>query len=101
MRDLFERLDGFNYNFRMRCDCGAAVTVTPETYVREQSNAACVPCPDCDSEVHFGPSVAMIRRDDDPALDNVSIGQVAWYHSTTWEDWPSSSFERPRNRSPE
>jgi hypothetical protein len=86
--ELRERLDGFAYDYRMRCDCGAAVEVSAETYYREQSVEPRVPCRHCDGEVHFGPAVALLRDENDPALGDVT--QFAWYHTSTWADWPSA-----------
>lgn len=89
MQDLTERLIDFAYDFRMHCGCGAAVRVTAETYFREQFVDALVSCSRCDGDVHFGPAVALIRDEDDPALNDEQLGQFAWYHTTTWPDWPS------------
>lgn len=91
-RKLIERYDGFAYDYRMRCDCGQAVVVTAETYFREQFNGARVACDHCGGTVHFGPAVALIRDDNDPALDNSAINSLAWYHTSTWADWPAPSY---------
>lgn len=85
---LHERFDGFAYDYRMRCGCGGAVVVTAETYYREQSVEARVPCDHCGGEVHFGPAVALLRDENDAALRDVT--RFAWYHTSTWPDWPSA-----------
>lgn len=87
---LREHFDGFNYGYRMRCDCGWAVSITGETYAREVSNDARVPCHHCGGSVHFGPAVALIRDEDDPTLDNDAVNRFAWYHTSTRPDWPSA-----------
>lgn len=90
MVQLQERFDGFDYNYRVRCDCGGAVVVTAETYERERTIEARVRCDHCDGEVHFGPAVALLRDEDDPALGDVA--RLAWYHTSTWADWPSDTY---------
>ncbi len=73
----------------MACECGQPTFVTAETYFREETNEARVPCDHCGGTVHFGPSVALLRQEDDPALDNREVSHLAWYHTSTWPDWPS------------
>lgn len=88
-----ERFDGFNHGYRMRCGCGGVVELTAETYFREQSIEALVPCEHCGSEVHFGPAVAAIRDENDPALGNEAVAGYAWYHTSSWADWPSPQHD--------
>jgi hypothetical protein len=90
--DLIERFDGFAYRYRMRCECRGAVDISAETYYREQFNEARVPCPHCGGSVHFGPAVALLRDEDDIALDNTAVSAFAWYHTSRWEGWPSDGF---------
>lgn len=89
---LSERFDGFSYDYRMRCECGGAVDVTDETYYREQSAGAMAPCDYCGGQVYFGPAAALLRDDNDPALGDVN--RFAWYHTSTWADWPSENHRR-------
>lgn len=65
---LRERFDGFNYDYRMRCECGATVTLHAEAYKRESTRGAQTPCESCGGSVHFGPSVAAIRDAHDRSL---------------------------------
>lgn len=88
---LVERFDGFAYDYRMRCDCGAAVDVTAETYHGERSQAR-VPCGHCDGEVHFGPGAALVRDEHDAALDDAAVSRLAWYHTSPGPDWPSADY---------
>lgn len=87
---LIERHDGFAYDYRMRCQCGGVVAVTADTYFRESSVEALVPCTRCGEDVHFGPAVAALRDELDPALIDQNVNRFAWYHTSTWRDWPSS-----------
>jgi hypothetical protein len=88
--DLIDRRDGFAYDYRMRCECGGVVAVTADTYFRERSVEALVPCTHCDEDVHFGPAVAALRDELDPVLVDANVNRFAWYHTSTWQDWPSS-----------
>lgn len=38
------------------------------------------------------PVVIAIRDELDHALDDELVPQLAWYHSSTWPDWPSPEF---------
>jgi len=88
---LVERFDGFDYGYRMRCDCGRASSLSAADYFAE-ANDAHMDCQHCGASIHFGPAVLAIRDEEDPALDNAAIGTFAWYHTSTWGDWPSPGF---------
>ncbi|RIJ70568.1 hypothetical protein D1871_18450 [Nakamurella silvestris] len=49
-------------------------------------------CEHCERSIHFGPLVAALRDEQDPALDDNVVGQLAWYHTSTWSDWPSPDY---------
>ena len=88
--DLLERYGGFAYDYRMRCGCGGAVALTASMYDREQSNEARVPLRGLRRRVHFGPAVACwFGTSTTPRLDNGAVSRFAWYHTSTWPDWPS------------
>ena len=61
-----------------------------QTYYRERTVEALAPCEHCDGEVHFGPAVALLRDENDPALGDVT--RFAWYHTSTSAHWPSTNF---------
>lgn len=87
---LGERPVDFDYGFRMGCGaCGGATAIDAETYFREERLQALVPCAHCDEMVHFGPAVALLRDPADPVLDDETVPALAWYHTSTWPDWPS------------
>lgn len=88
---LIERHDGFAYDYRVRCQCGGVVAVSADTYFRESSVDALVPCTRCGEDVHFGPAVVALRDESDPALIDWNVHRFAWYHTSTWRDWPSSN----------
>ena len=91
--DLIERRDGFNYDFRMRCECGGSSFLSARDYAAEINQAHMV-CEVCGADIHFGRAVIAIRAEQDVALDNALAPRLAWYHSSTWPDWPSTDFAK-------
>lgn len=92
-KDLVERPCCFNYAYRMRCDCcGQLSDLSAKEYFEQSLISAMMTCCHCGEQIHFGPNVLGIRTDDDPALDNTQISRLAWYHTSTWSDWPSASY---------
>ena len=90
--ELTEREDGFNYGFRMKCDCGELSDLSAEDYLERESLDARMSCSHCGASIHYGPAAAGIRDEDDPVLDNATVARFAWYHSTTSPDWPSDEY---------
>jgi hypothetical protein len=91
LRNLVERFDGFSYGYRMNCECGRAMSLSAADYFAE-ANRAHINCEHCGRSIHFGPLVAALRDEHDPALDGNTVGQLAWYHTSTWSDWPSPAY---------
>lgn len=88
---LTERSDGFNYEYRMRCTCGETSALSAEDYFAEARSAR-MDCAHCDREIHFGPAVAALRNETDPALEDDLVSTFAWYHTSTSPDWPSPNY---------
>jgi hypothetical protein len=87
---LVERFLGFDYDYPMRCDgCGRTSRVPAQVYWEESQNDALAPCEHCGHEIYFGPAVVALRDADDPALSDDNVANLAWYHSSTYRDWPS------------
>lgn len=80
----------------MRCDsCGDTSTLSGADYLRLDDEAgARMDCDHCDNSIHFGPLVADIRDKNDPALNDGMLNRLSWYHTSTYEDWPSTECER-------
>jgi hypothetical protein len=93
---LEERHSGFNYGYWMKCECGGTSYISAADYHAEQTVDALMPCDHCDRTIHFGPAVAALRDQDDPALDNARINQLAWYHTSASRDWPSMTYASER-----
>jgi hypothetical protein len=84
---LDDRVNDFGYGYRMRCECGGVSYISAEGYYAEPDEAH-MPCEHCPRSIHFGPAVAALRDEDDPALDNARINTFAWYHADMSRDWP-------------
>ncbi|MEU2800949.1 hypothetical protein [Streptomyces sp. NPDC007117] len=95
MDELIERQITFGYVFRMRCgNCGQTSNLSGADYLRLNDEAhARMECEYCDDSIHFGPLVADIRDQDDPALDDSMFNKLSWYHTSTYENWPSTDYE--------
>jgi hypothetical protein len=55
-------------------------------------------CTSCGDDFNFGPAVIELADPEDPALDDMTVPQLAWYHTTTDPDWPRSSKYIPNWR---
>ncbi len=88
---LEERHDGFAYNYRMHCGCGKTSPLTAAEYFSEMDNA-CTDCAHCGDQIHFGPAVAALRDENDPALRDECVPSLAWYHTSTSPDWPAADY---------
>jgi hypothetical protein len=85
---LIERRDGFNHDYRTKCHCGRSSFLSARDYA-DEINQAHLDCEHGGAEIHFGRAVIAIRDEEDPALDDELVPRLAWYHSSTWPDWPS------------
>ncbi|ALG06258.1 hypothetical protein [Kibdelosporangium phytohabitans] len=95
MGDLVDRPVSFDYGYNMTCPaCPAVTALTSEEYHR-QDNEARVACAHCGSDIHFGPAVMTLRDPDDLALDDHRLSAVAWYHTSTQDNWPSTAHAMP------
>ena len=96
--EFIERFDGFDYGYRMGCNvCDNATAVSAHEYCLKVTGEPYVDCANCGSEIHIGPAVAQIRDPDDRALDDDQLRSFAWYHSSTWAEWPSSVYAEHRS----
>jgi hypothetical protein len=108
MRDLIERPVNFEHGYRMRCaHCPATTSLTSTEYYHEPNNAHAA-CSGCAAEIHFGPAVMTLRNPEEPVLDDRYLINVAWYHTSTFPDWPlgsrampTAATESPRHLMPE
>lgn len=89
---LIERFDGFAYDYHMHCECGRISRVPVDVYWERGSIDALAPCEHCGQDIYFGSLVAALRDPDDPALSNDKVRDLAWYHTSTFHDWPSPEY---------
>lgn len=89
--ELAERSDGSNYECRMRCACDETSALAADDYFAEARRAR-MDCAHCGGEIHFGPAVAALRDENDPALQDNLVSTFAWYHTSTSPDWPSPGY---------
>lgn len=89
---LIERFDGFAYDYQMHCECGRTSRVPADVYWQRLSIDALAPCEHCGEDIHFGSLVTALRDPDDPALSDDNVANLAWYHTSTFSDWPSSEY---------
>jgi hypothetical protein len=47
-----------------------------------------VDCSTCGGDLHFGPAVAAIGNPVDLSLSDAAVSQLAWYHTSTTDNWP-------------
>jgi hypothetical protein len=93
---LDERHRGFDDGYRMHCDCGDTSYISAGDYHAKSTVDALMPCEHCDRTIHFGPAVAALKDPDDRAFDNGQINTLAWYHTSTQPDWPSTNYASER-----
>jgi hypothetical protein len=89
---LDEQHSGFNYGYRMNCDCDCTSYISAADYHAKTTVDALMQCNHCGRAIHFGPAIAALRDPNDPVLDNKQINRLAWYHTSTQSDWPSASY---------
>lgn len=90
---LDEQHSDFNYAYRMNCDCGDISSISAaDFHIKSAAIDALMPCEHCDGTIPFGRRVAALRNPDDPVLNNTQINRVAWYHTSTYLDWPSATY---------
>jgi hypothetical protein len=90
---LVERYLGFAYDYPMHCDgCGRTSRVAAQVYWEESQNDALAPCEHCGHDIHFGSAVVALRDAGDLALSSDDVASLAWYHTSTYRDWPSPEY---------
>jgi len=97
MPALTDRPAGFDYGYRMRCECGSASDLSADDYAAEVDEAH-MPCSTCGNRIHFGRAIIALRDPTDPALENGQLNRFAWYHTSTSPDWPSPTYAQQQRR---
>jgi hypothetical protein len=89
---LIERFDGFAYDYQMHCEGGHTSRVPQDLYWERLSIDALAPCEHCNRDIHYGSLVVALRDPEDRALSNDRVADLAWYHTSTFPDWPSPEY---------
>lgn len=82
----------FNYDYVVNCACGSRTRLSAERYHEVTNSDARTPCKSCGRDIHCGPAVIALRDLNDPCLDNHTASRMAWFHTSTYSDWPSNSY---------
>lgn len=91
---LIERRVDFTHGYRMRCEhCSTLNWLTAEDY--QASTESMMKCSACGDDFNFGPAVIDLRDPEDAALNDTSVPQLAWYHTTTDPQWPRTAKPLP------
>lgn len=94
-RDSFQIIDRRVDLYRdrsTRCSaCGHEQRCDPEWFVRWGYQEAV--CPRCGVDCTEEKATRVIFEPDDPALDASLVPTLSWWHTSTYEDWPSSDFD--------
>ncbi|MFZ2177603.1 MAG: hypothetical protein WAW17_26965 [Rhodococcus sp. (in: high G+C Gram-positive bacteria)] len=88
---LIERISGFNYSYRMRCECGRSSTVSAVDYWDHQDTGL-IPCEHCGKDIHYGRLATVLRDPNDPAMSNDAVARFAWYHTSSFPEWPPTNY---------
>lgn len=70
--------------------CGHEQRFDPEWFVRGECQGEL--CPGCGVDCTEEKATRVIFEPDDPALDDSLLPRVSWWHTSTYEDWPSRDF---------
>ncbi|WP_280215125.1 hypothetical protein [Nocardia cyriacigeorgica] len=85
-RGLIDRFCGFEYGYRMSCECGTTVSLSAQDYWEQSLGSRW--CGDCKDNVNYGPYTVLLRDPNDALLSNDAVSCYAWYHTSKYRDWP-------------
>lgn len=70
--------------------CGHEQRFDPEWFVRWECQGEV--CPGCGVDCTEEKATRVICEPDDPAPDDSLVPKLSWWHTSTYEDWPSPDF---------
>jgi hypothetical protein len=86
---LTEQLPRFDYDYRLRCPNGHLSHIPADEFHAQWTvEDGVVPCTDCGENIAVVNANIAVRNSDDPALDREHISELAWYHTSTYSEWP-------------
>ena len=84
----------FNYSFWFGCACGLRNRVSSDQYMAlRESGDPDLSC-ECGEPIDIGDRGPILRDLDDVDYISGRIDEHYWYHSSTYEDWPSETYEQ-------
>lgn len=90
---LTEQAATFQYNYRLRCQNGHPTPVSAAVFESQwHAEDGAISCETCGHPVPARNENLAARADDDPALDSQQISDLAWYHTSTHDDWPRPDY---------
>lgn len=86
---------GFDYDFTVACPhCTRRNVVPAELHERATYGEAGLPRCQCGAELDVDNLPPVLRDLNDPALQDESVDQLIWYHTSTYQHWPDREAYR-------
>ena len=82
----------FDYSYWFDCACGRRVRVSATAYDQQCRGETAYPKCDCDRTVDIAETQPAVRDLNDIDTDGARVDQHVWYHSSTYQDWPSPMY---------
>jgi hypothetical protein len=58
----------------------------------EHQETGLIPCEHCGEDIHYGRLATVLRDPNDPAMSNDTVAKLAWYHTSSFPDWPPTNY---------
>jgi hypothetical protein len=90
---LIEQVGRFDYDYRMRCPNGHISHVRSTLFLAESIvEDGSAPCQACGVGIAVVNENIVVRNPDDPSLDRNRVSDLAWYHTSTYPEWPPPDY---------
>lgn len=100
MPGLAERSVSFDYPYVMTCvNCKSLVRLAGDEYCWKSHDDENAQCAVCGQDTPIGLDAMALRDDQDEVLDGQRLRTVAWYHTSTYPDWPNNQHLVPAEAS--
>jgi hypothetical protein len=82
----------FDYSYWFDCECGRRVQVSAIEYDLQCKGDEPYPVCDCGTTVDIAEAHPALRDFGDIYCQDVQVDQHFWYHTSTYQDWPSPTY---------
>lgn len=82
----------FNYEFWFECVCSQRIRVSDTTYDLQCQGVEPYPVCDCGSAIDIAQARPVLRDLSDIDRQREQVDRHVWYHSSTYQDWPSPTY---------